>query len=185
MGLTMPFRGARLQARMRQIFQDSLMGLAALAQGILCLVLLPEAQLDHCFRSAAATSCRTQPVPLLCRSYKNCAGHRSLGRRTAGFRGRAGRGAAHAAAAGHAAEPAEAPTLLKVSACRSRWSASHSGQASVIMTVTERWVGSALQRPCSQEGAGRHQACQQGSSQPVSLMSSRVVACQLDSSLRV
>lgn len=38
-------------------------------------------------------------------------------------------------------------TLLNVKACISMWSASHSGHASVIMTVTERCEGSVLHRP--------------------------------------
>lgn len=40
-------------------------------------------------------------------------------------------------------------TLLKVRAWMSMWSDSHSGQASVIMTVTDRWEGSLLHRPCA------------------------------------
>jgi len=44
-------------------------------------------------------------------------------------------------------------TLLKVSAWMSMWSVSHSGQTSVMVTVTLRWLGSLLQRPCAQSSA--------------------------------
>jgi hypothetical protein len=45
-------------------------------------------------------------------------------------------------------------TLLNVSACMSKWSASHSGQESVMVTVTDRWFVSLLQRPYRRQQAG-------------------------------
>ena len=39
-------------------------------------------------------------------------------------------------------------TFSKVRACKSMWLASHSGQPSVIITVTDLWLGSELQLPC-------------------------------------
>ncbi len=40
-------------------------------------------------------------------------------------------------------------TLLKVSACMSIWSLPHSGQVSVMVTVTDLWFESLLHRPCN------------------------------------
>ncbi len=64
---------------------------------------------------------------------------------------------AHGSARGHRCSGSALwpRTLLKVSAWMSMWSVSHSGQTSVIVTVTLRWLGSLLQRPCAHRSAAR------------------------------
>ena len=108
-------------------------------------------------------SFKTQPVTLLC---KSCELHRvqPSQQKDSWVQKRAGRGAAHTAVPGHAAEPAEdLAEHQRLQVKLVGW------QAFLNMILAEHGVGSALQHPCSQERAAGYQACQQGSGQSCEL----------------